>query len=104
DVYKRQMKINEVYLAFNSDDSTNFWDCRADFVEKINAIAASNTSIQIKTPFINLSKKEIVKLARQLNVDLNNTITCYQPNKEIEFGVCFSCLIKNNTVKGDNMD
>lgn len=93
------MKINEVYLAFNSDDSTNFWDCRADFVEKMNAIAASNTSIQIKTPFINLSKNEIIKLARQLNVDLNNTITCYQPNKAIECGVCLSCITKLKAIE-----
>lgn len=93
------MKINEVYLAFNSDDNANFWDCRTDFVEKINAIATSNTSIQIKTPFINLSKTEIVKLARQLNVDLNNTITCYQPNNETECGVCLSCVTKQKAIE-----
>lgn len=98
------MKINEVYLAFNSDDKTNFWDCRTDFVEKINAIATSNTSIQIKTPFINLSKTEVVKLARQLNVDLNNTITCYQPNNATECGVCLSCVTKTNALKDDNVD
>lgn len=93
------MKVNEVYLAINSDDNANFWDCRTDFIEKINAIAASNTSIQIKTPFINLSKTEIVKLARQLNVDLNNTITCYQPNEAIECGVCLSCITKQKAIK-----
>jgi 7-cyano-7-deazaguanine synthase len=93
------MKVNEVYLAINSDDNDNFWDCRTDFIEKINAIAASNTSIQIKTPFINLSKTEIVKLARQLNVDLNNTITCYQPNEAIECGVCLSCVTKQKAIK-----
>lgn len=93
------MKVNEVYLAFNSDDNANFWDCRTNFVEKINAIATSNTSIQIKTPFINLSKTEIVKLAQQLNVDLNNTITCYQPNEDIECGVCLSCVTKQKAIK-----
>lgn len=93
------MNINVVYLAFNSDDSVNFWDCRTDFVEKINAIATSNTSIQIKTPFINLSKIQVVKLARQLSVDLSNTITCYQPNKEIECGVCLSCVTKQKAIE-----
>ncbi len=93
------MKINEVYLAFNSDDNANFWDCRTDFVEKINAIATSNTSIQIKTPFINLSKTEVVKLARQLNVDLKNTITCYQPIKETECGFCLSCVTKHKALE-----
>jgi len=92
------MKINEVYLAFNSDDKANFWDCRTDFVEKINEIANFNTSIQIKTPFINLLKTEVIKLARQLNVDLNNTITCYQPNEATECGVCMSCVTKQKAL------
>lgn len=92
------MRIKEVYLAFNSDDSANFWDCRTDFIEKINAIATSNTSIQIKTPLINLSKTEIIKLARQLNVDLNNTITCYQPLGTTECGHCLSCFTKQKAL------
>jgi len=93
------MKIDEVFLAFNRDDNANFWDCRTDFVEKINAIATSNTSIQIKTPFINLSKTEVVKLARQFCVDLNNTITCYQPYEATECGVCLSCLTKQKAIE-----
>lgn len=93
------MKINDVYLAFNRDDTVNFWDSRMDFIEKINAIAASNSSIQIKTPFINLSKTEVVKLALQLNVDLNNTINCYQPNEGTECGVCLSCVTKQKALE-----
>lgn len=93
------MKIDEVYLAFNSDDSCNFWDCKTDFVEKINAIAISNSSIQIKTPFINFSKIEIIKLAQRLNVDLKSTITCYQPNEATECGVCLSCVTKRKALE-----
>jgi len=93
------ININEVYLAFNSDDATNFWDCRTDFVEKVNELASSNSSVQIKTPFIKLSKVEIVKLARQLDVDLNCTITCYQPSEGIECGKCLSCLNKRKTLE-----
>lgn len=93
------LNINEVYLAFNGDDSSNFWDCRTDFVEKINAITTSSTSIQIKTPFINLSKTEIIKVAYQLKVDLQDTITCYSPNEEIECGVCLSCVTKQKALE-----
>ncbi len=93
------MNINEVYLAVNSDDNVNFWDCKIDFIEKINAITLSNTFIQIKTPFIYMSKTEVVKLAQQLNVDLNETITCYQPSETIECGVCLSCITKQNAIE-----
>ncbi len=93
------MEINEIYLAFNNDDSNNFWDCKMNFVEKINEIATLNTSIQIQTPFINMSKTEVVQLAKQLNVDLNNTITCYQPNETTECGVCLSCITKQKSLE-----
>jgi 7-cyano-7-deazaguanine synthase len=93
------MNINEVFLAFNSDDNANFWDCRTEFIKKINAIATSNSSIEIKTPFINFSKTEVIKLARQLNVDLNDTITCYQPIDGIECKSCLSCLSKQKAIK-----
>lgn len=93
------LNINEVYTAFNSDDSLNFWDCKPVFIEKLNSISTSNHTIEVKTPFINLSKSEVIKLARQLNVDLNNTITCYQPNKEIECGYCLSCVTKQKAIE-----
>lgn len=98
------MKINEVYLAFNSDDNANFWDCRTNFIEAINAIAVSNSSIQVITPFINLSKSEIIKLARQLNVELSNTITCYQPKESRECGVCLSCITKIKALNDGNVN
>jgi 7-cyano-7-deazaguanine synthase len=94
------MGIDEIYLGFNSDDSVNFWDCRQEFTEEINRIAALNTSIQIKAPFINLSKKQVIELAQYLNVDLNRTITCYQPNEAVECGICLSCVSKQKALKG----
>ena len=92
------MNISEIYLAFNKDDSQNFWDCKPHFVDKINALSSS-TNIKIQTPFINLSKIQIVKLAHQLDVDLNKTITCYQPNEAVECGVCLSCITKQKAIK-----
>jgi len=93
------ININEVYLAFNKDDSYYFWDCKTEFIERINAIATSNTSIQIVTPFINLSKSEIVKLARELNIDMKSTFSCYQPNGTSECGVCLSCITKQQAIE-----
>lgn len=86
--------INEVYIAINNDDNNNFWDCRYDFINQINAIVKTNTSIKVKTPFIHISKSEVIELANQLNVDLENTITCYNPKGKIECGQCLSCITK----------
>lgn len=42
------MNITEIYLAFNEDDSHNFWDCKQGFVKHINALSKLNTAIEIK--------------------------------------------------------
>lgn len=93
------MNINEIYLAFNNDDQYNFWDCTPEFIKKINAISSLNTSIKVKAPFIDMSKTEVIKLAKQLNVNLENTITCYQPEENLECGVCLSCITKLKALK-----
>lgn len=93
------MEINEIFLAINKDDSINFWDCTKDFIDKVNAISNSHSVVQVKTPFINLSKNEIVKLAQVLDVDLNKTITCYQPEGINECGVCLSCITKHKAMQ-----
>jgi 7-cyano-7-deazaguanine synthase len=93
------LNINEVYLAFNKDDCNNFWDCKKDFVNYINQIARFNGDIEVKTPFIELTKQEVVILAKGLNVDLNETMTCYQPTGKTECGVCLSCLTKIEAIE-----
>lgn len=95
----QSLQINQVHLAVNGDDRINFWDCTSNFIEHVNEIAALNSSIEIKTPFINLSKTDVLKMAYSLKVDLNNTITCYQPNQEAECGNCLSCITKQNALK-----
>ena len=91
--------INEVYLAFNNDDQKNYWDCSVDFVQRINSISGTTNSIQIKTPFIQKSKSEIVQLAQDFNVDLKDTITCYQPKGRNECGECLSCISKQKAIQ-----
>jgi 7-cyano-7-deazaguanine synthase len=94
------MNINQIYAAFNKDDSNNYWDCTPNFIDKITAIAnTANSSIKINTPFIHMSKTEVIQLAYQLNVDLQNTITCYQPKNKIECGFCLSCITKKNAIE-----
>lgn len=92
--------VTEVYLACNREDS-QYWDCKENFIQKINEIAYLNTNIEIKTPFINVSKSDIIKLAQFLKVDLTQTITCYHPIDGVECGVCQSCIIKQKALRND---
>lgn len=96
--FAETLNVNEIYLAINSDDSNNYWDCKVDFIKNINKISSSCSPIRVITPFINFSKKEVVQLAIQLKVDLNNTITCYQPILDVECGICLSCITKSKAL------
>lgn len=86
-------KINNIYVAFNNDDCINFWDCTSAFLTQLNAIS-EHSKIEIHAPLVNLTKKEVVQLAKKLDVDLNKTISCYQPTNYMECGVCLSCQVK----------
>ena len=90
--------IHEIFIAVNKEDAINYWDCSVEFIEKMNIISKMNTSISIESPFINLSKKEVVLLGKNLGVDFNQTISCYQPIDGVECGSCLSCIIKKEAI------
>ena len=97
--FAENIGVEEIYLAFNKDDSKNFWDCKNDFIDYLNRISNLNNAIKVKTPFIDLTKKEVIALAKKLNVSIESTITCYQPNGTTECGYCLSCVTKKLALK-----
>jgi len=51
--------------------------------------------IAIRAPLIDLPKKDIVRLALELGVDIAETVTCYQPDAEGRAcGACDACRIR----------
>lgn len=96
-------RINIIYVAFNNDDCVNFWDCADAFLSQLNIIS-EHSKTKIHAPLINLTKKEVVQLAKHLEVDLNKTISCYQPLDNIECGKCLSCFVKKDALKEIEID
>jgi len=90
-------KINNIYIAFNKDDCVNFWDCTATFLSQMNSISIYS-GIKIHAPLIDFTKKEVICLSQKLNINLDKTISCYQPKGEKECGKCLSCLIKKKAI------
>lgn len=81
-----------LYGAAKADDTSGFWDCTADFRNYLNIILSLNrrNQIEIKTPLIDKTKKEIIEYGIQLGVDFTQTRTCYTENEE-SCGECPSC-------------
>ena len=88
-----------MYIGVVEEDSSGYPDCRESFIssieESINLGLRDDSSLEIKTPLIHLSKAEIVKKSLELGVKLEHTWSCYK-NSDKACGVCDSCRLRLN--------
>jgi 7-cyano-7-deazaguanine synthase len=83
-------------------DFSGYPDCRPEYIaafEKMANLAtragAEGGQLKIRTPLIDLSKADIVKLGLGLGVDYSLTVSCYQANDKGEAcGKCDSCRLR----------
>lgn len=81
-----------LYGAAKADDTSGFWDCTQDFRELFNKILSYNrrNQIEILTPLIDKTKKEIIEYGIKLGVEFALTRTCYT-EYDNSCGECPSC-------------
>ena len=91
-----------MYIGVVQEDSSGYPDCTDEFIQDItkaiNQGTKETTNIEIKTPLVHLSKKQIVQYADDLNVPLEHTWSCYKESVEA-CGVCDSCRLRLNGFK-----
>lgn len=98
--YAEAIGAEEIYIGVNSIDYSGYVDCRKVFIDKFQEMAKHATvtgvygkAVKIKTPLINMTKSQIVKLGEKLQVDWKGTWSCYSGRKEA-CGVCDSCQLR----------
>jgi len=76
----------EIVIGVNALDYSGYPDCRPDFVEAFERLAALATragvegqSLTIRTPLIALTKAEIITLGLSLGLNYALTHSCYDP-------------------------
>lgn len=86
-----------IYIGVVEEDSSGYPDCRDEYIKQmqnaINLGTKDETKIEIATPLVNLSKKDIVLRAIELDVPLQFTWSCYK-NSDKACGVCDSCRLR----------
>lgn len=88
-----------VAYACNKDDAQVFPDCRPEFVAAMNsALKAAEVPVEIVTPYIELTKLQIVQRARELNVPIERTWSCYKGTPE-PCGECLACKVRHEALK-----
>ena len=95
----------EIFIGVNALDYSGYPDCRPEFIAAFERMAnlatragvesGDQTAIRIRTPLIELSKREIIELGLRLGVDYSITTSCYDPSPDGEAcGRCDACQLR----------
>ena len=84
-----------IYYGAHSDDAAGnaYPDCSDAFNKSMNdaIYIGSGNQVKIEAPFVNLTKKDIVKMGLELNVPYELTWSCYEGHDK-HCGVCGTCI------------
>lgn len=91
-----------IFLGVNALDYSGYPDCRPEFVEAFERLAALATRagvegrrFRIRTPLLRMTKAEIVRRGAELGVPFAQTHSCYDPAPDgAACGACDSCLLR----------
>lgn len=86
-----------IFIGANAIDFSGYPDCRPDYIKEFNRLSRLATKrgqegyiIKIKTPLINKTKAQIIKLGKSLGVPYELTWSCYRGGNS-PCGECDSC-------------
>lgn len=88
---------DNVAFGCNASDWKMFPDCRPVFWSAVSK-CAEPYGITILTPLLHMSKREVVEAARKLNVPIEQTWSCYDPQGFDPCGKCLACKTRNEAL------
>lgn len=90
--YADSLKASQVYYGAHSGDHSIYPDCRPEFVQKMNDVCqiANYEPVEIFSPYLNVSKIDILTDGISMNLDYSDTWTCYN-GREKACGKCGAC-------------
>ncbi|HSB54226.1 MAG TPA: 7-cyano-7-deazaguanine synthase QueC, partial [Gemmatimonadales bacterium] len=97
------LKAVDIYIGVNALDYSGYPDCRPEYIAAFEHLANLATKagvegqarLHIRTPLIQLTKREIIATGLELGVDFSLTRSCYDPAPDgAACGDCDSCLLR----------
>jgi 7-cyano-7-deazaguanine synthase len=89
-----------IYLGVNALDYSGYPDCRPEFVRSFEATAAlalkrgiEGHPVEIRTPLIDLTKADIVRLGLSVGAPLRLSWSCYL-GRDRPCGTCDACALR----------
>jgi len=98
--YAEARGIADVYYGAQAQDEYGYWDCTAEFVERLNQVLALNrrTPVVVHAPFAAMRKAESLRLGLELGVDYAHTWSCYRGGGTA-CGTCPTCVERLNAFR-----
>jgi 7-cyano-7-deazaguanine synthase len=95
-------EARDIYIGVNAVDYSGYPDCRPEFIEGFENLAAVATRsgvegarFRIQAPLMSMSKGEIIRAGRALGVDYAATVSCYSADAQGRAcGRCESCRLR----------
>ena len=92
--YAESKDADAIFIGVQSLDYSGYPDCRPQFIDAFQRVidlgTKETTHIALNTPFISMTKTEILKLGLALGVPYKFTWSCYR-NQDKACGTCGSC-------------
>lgn len=94
---------SDIFIGVNALDYSGYPDCRPEYVQAFQIMAnlatrggvEGTTPIRIRTPLLDLTKRQIVELGLSLGVDYAVTLSCYDPSAGgVACGHCDACRLR----------
>ena len=85
--------LKNVMIANHYGDHSIYPDCRATFIDSMSKAMFYGTykHIKIIAPYTNISKSDIARIGKSLNIDYSKTWSCYKGG-EYHCGKCGTCV------------
>ena len=101
--YAETLGASDIAIGVNAIDYSGYPDCRPEFIAAFETLAnlatkagaEGSSRFRIHTPLQDLSKAGIVRLALELGVPVDRTLSCYDPTRDGRpCGHCDACILR----------
>jgi 7-cyano-7-deazaguanine synthase len=92
----------DIFIGVNALDYSGYPDCRPEYIAAYQRMAdlatkagVEGSRLRIHTPLIQMTKAQIIRKGRELEVDFDLTLSCYDPTPDGKpCGHCDACLLR----------
>jgi 7-cyano-7-deazaguanine synthase len=104
--YAEAKGADAIFIGVQALDYSGYPDCRPQFIDAFRRVielgTKESTHIELFTPFIHMTKTDILRVGKDLHVPYEHTWSCYQ-NERKACGTCGSCHFRREAFRALGM-